>query len=138
MIKFEKNGTIYQCDTAEEAARLSLMLDRGKDFPESNGNKLARLALGPSVVDENEKAELIKFISVIKNLPHGGVNGEMFARALGLEGVTGLGPRLAGLGKKLGKYGVSIGNLIERIDRPGQPNVWVINKAAVDKLNIFQ
>lgn len=138
MIKFEKNGTIYYCDTAEETAQLTILLDRAGDFPESNVAKMARLGFGISIVDANEKAELTKFISVIKNLPDGGVTGESLAHALGLEGVTGLGPRLAGLGKKLGKYGVSIANLIERVDRQGQPNTWVAKKAAIDKLNLFQ
>lgn len=140
MIKFERNGIVYFCDTAEETAQLTILLSGldAKDFPESDKTKMAHLAFGPSVVDADEKAEITKFINVIKNLPDSGVSGEVFARALGLEGVTGLGPRLAGLNKKLGKYGLSISKLMERVDRQGQPNVWVMNKAAIEKLNTFQ
>lgn len=138
MIKFEKNGTIYQCDTAEEAARLSLLLDQESNFPESDTAKLARLALGPTIVDASEKAELIEFLNIIKPLPQNKVSGEFLADVLGLEGVTGLGPRLGGLAKKFSKYGIDLWDILKKETRPGSPTAWIINKEAIDKLYIFQ
>ena len=137
MIKFEKNGTVYSCETPEEAARLSILLDRGKDFAESAVSQMSRLAMGPSIVDEHEKAELLRFLNTIKNLPNE-VDGEDLAKALGLSGVTGLGPRISGLSTKLGKYRISMSTIIHRENRPGKPSLWKINKEAINKLNIFQ
>jgi len=138
MIKFEHNGVVYNCDTPEEAAKLRILLGDVRTSAGLNRGNIASVMAASTNKDSKEKAELTNFIHILKGLHRTELSGELFARALSLQSVTGLGPRLASLAKRLERYNVSLWEIVDREGRPGQPSIWKINQEALNKVNEFQ
>jgi len=136
MIKFELNGIPYTCDTPEEVAKLQALLGKVQGSSDPVRGIINKARAESANLNIKEVAELTNFISLLKGLHKKEFSGEFLADALGVQSVTGLGPRMASLAKRLDSFNVDLWQVVSKEIRPGQPTIWRINQEALNRVNI--
>lgn len=124
MVKVQIEGSIFHCDTAEEAVRIHRLVGAGSAQPNS--------PTSPSPTPT--KRQNGRAGSVLKKLaPHIGkeLNSDDMAKILDAKNATGLGPKVRQLRKSLHDEGIEMDEYIERVKPdPAGPTTWKIHKAA--------
>ena len=112
MIKVEINGTVFQCDTPEEAAAIARLV---KNKPAASYNHSVNASSSVTLQDE----EVLSFFNKIRHLEDGEYTSEELANVLDIS-VQGVGPKYSSIAKRLeSDCGKKMGHVLARIIRPG-------------------
>jgi len=132
MVKLTVGGSVFSCETAEEAVKIHRMLAQ----PESAGIAVkTQTGVFTQTVNTGTfhpgKGVFVSFVKKIEPLAGKHVSSEEFAKVIGAKNPNGLGPKIAQLRKVVAHEGIQLDDYVQKTKLdPEGPTLWRITVPA--------